>query len=78
MSSAIAEDDYYENSKMSKYKNDGPYNAPLSKQINQLSDILNSQTFLALAEGLKRSLESKLNSLQLELNGRFIGKKALD
>ena len=66
MSSAIAEDDYYENSKMSEYKNDGTYNAPLSKQVNQLSDILNSKTFLALklssffSEGLKRSLESKL------------------
>ena len=60
MSSAIAEDDYYENSKMSEYKNDGTNNAPLLMQVNQLSDMLNSQTFLALAEGLKRTLDSKL------------------
>ena len=60
MSSAIAEDDYYENSKMSEYKNDGTNNAPLLMQVNQLSDILDSKTSLARAEGLKRSIESKL------------------
>ena len=60
MISAITEDDYYENSIMSEYKNDGTYNAPLSNQVNQLSDILDSKTSLKRAEGLKRSLESKL------------------